>query len=177
MECICRQVTSVHWQKAHRAGTLPGTCRRLVSQHLDSLGPGFVPRLGFLPHRVQKQVGTEACQTQSQRTDRNFYTWGPRRARDFSGAARGPPHGQPVILEGMGLVRVQDKAPLPGAGSGPDPCFSRQQHRRGKAGPCFHHSLSAKRYRLFSAGSVGQSRACSSFIELRALLTAGFQHL
>lgn len=31
--------------------------------------PGFVPRLGFVPCRVQKQVGTEACQTQS---DRNW---------------------------------------------------------------------------------------------------------
>lgn len=39
MECICRQVTSVHWQKIQRAGMLPGTSPWLVSQQLDPPGP------------------------------------------------------------------------------------------------------------------------------------------
>lgn len=45
-----------------------GDC--VQSSFLWTLGvflPGFVPRLGFLPHRVQKQVGTEAHPTQSER--------------------------------------------------------------------------------------------------------------
>lgn len=98
-----------------------------------------------------------------------FYTWGPHGARNSCSAVRGPPHGQPIIPRGKVVVGVQDKAPLPGAGSSPAHCSSRQQHRRAQAGSSFHHSLSASRYRLFRAVSAEQSQACSSFIQLRAL--------
>lgn len=96
-----------------------------------------------------------------------FYTWGPHRARDFCGAVRAPPQGQAIIQAGIGLVGVCDKVPLPGVGS--SHCFSRWHHRRAKAGSCFHPSLRARRYRLFSTGSVVQSCAFSSFTQLRAL--------
>lgn len=36
--------------------------------------PGFVPGLGFLPCRVQKQVGTAACQAQPDRNCRKYDT-------------------------------------------------------------------------------------------------------
>lgn len=92
-----------------------------------------------------------------------FYTWGPHRTRDSSGAARGLPHGQPFIWEGKGPTRAQDKVIRLGAGIRTACYFSGLQDSRVKAGSWFQHSLSAKSYRLFSVVSG------PSFTQLTAL--------
>lgn len=165
IERLCRPVTFVPQLRIRRAATQPRRCRWLMGHQLDPPGPGFVPGLGFLPCRVQKQVGTEVCQTQS---DRNFNTWGPHGDRDSSGAARGLPHVQPLIWEGQGPTGAQDEVIQLGAGVTTAGYFSGLQDSRVKAGSWFQHSLSAKSYRLF--GIVrGQSLACPRFKQLTAL--------
>lgn len=68
---------NVTWDFTSAVWDVDSACRaELLSLNIRCvLSPGFVPGLGFLPCRVQKQVGTEVCQTQSDRNWRKrWYT-------------------------------------------------------------------------------------------------------